>query len=278
MTKTATKDVLVIQPSRGWSQLELGELWRYREMLWYLTSREVKGRYRQMALGPLWIVLKPLLDMVVFSAVFGGLARLPSEGVPYPLFTFSAIIPWTYFFTAASNSSNSLVQRLTIISKVYFPRLVVPFSAAVAPLVDLAASFVILLGLIVFYGVALTPAILMLPFYALLAFLTAFAIGLWSATLAVRFRDVNYAVTYALRMGMYATPVAYSATLVPERWELLYKMNPMFWVVEGFRWALLGIGHGPEPLMLVPVAGVLVLLVSGAYVFRRLETNIVDLI
>lgn len=270
--------LLTIQSTRGWGRLELGELWRYRELLWFLASREVKGRYRQMALGPLWILIKPLVDMIVFTIVFGGLAKLPSEGLPYPLFTYAAILPWTYFQTAASGSAGSLVARMNVVSKVYFPRLIVPLSAVLTPVVDLFVSFSVLFAMVFYYGVELRVRLLLLPGYVLLAFLTALAIGLWSAALTVRFRDLRFAVTYGLRVGMYATPVAYSSTLVAERFELVYQMNPMFWVVEGFRWSILGTGRGPELLMLVPVALVLALLASGAYVFRRSERTVVDLL
>ncbi len=269
---------LVIQPTRGWSRLGLGELWRYRGLLWFLTSRDIKGRYRQMALGPLWILIKPLVDMVVFTVIFGGLAKLPSEGVPYPIFTFTAILPWTYFATAASGSAGSLVSRMGIISKVYFPRLIVPVSATIVGLADFLVSFVILLAMLAFWGIRPGVEIFLLPFYLALCMVTALAIGLWSAALAVRFRDLQYAVGYAIKVGMYATPVAYSATLVPERWQFLYQMNPMYWVVEGFRWTLLGSGHGPQPLMWIPVALTFVLLISGAFIFRRSERNIVDLL
>lgn len=270
--------VLVIEPTRGWHRLGLRDLWRYRELLWFLTTKEIKSRYRQMALGPLWIVIKPLLDMVVFSVVFGGLAKLDSEGIPYPLFTYAAILPWTYFQSATSGSAGSLVSRMGVISKVYFPRLVVPISAVLAGLVDLAVTFVILIAMVVAYGFPLSPRIAVLPLYIALAMTTALAIGLWTAALAVRFRDLQFVVNYALQVLMYATPVAYSATLVPQRWQTLYRMNPMYWVVEGFRWALLGKGTAPEPLMAVPVVLVALALVTGAFVFRRSERTVVDLL
>ena len=269
---------LVIQPSRGWSSLALHELWQYRELLWFLTLRDIKGRYRQMALGPLWIVIKPLVNMVIFSVIFGRLAKLPSEGVPYPIFTYTALLPWTYFSGAADASVGSLVSRMSVISKVYFPRLVVPVSAVLSGLVDLAVSFLVLLAMMAYYGFAPSPAMLTLPLYVLLATATALGVGLWSATVAVRFRDLQFAISYGLTVWMYATPVAYAATLIPERWRLLYQLNPMYWVIEGFRWALLGKGQAPQPLMLVPVGFVLLLLISGAFVFRRTERTIVDLL
>ena len=274
-TKTPT---LVIQPTKGWSSLALHELWEYRELLWFLTWRNIKGRYRQMALGPLWIIIQPLMNMVIFSVIFGTLAKLPSEGVPYPIFTYTALLPWGYFSGAAGASVGSLVSQMGVISKVYFPRLVVPISAVISGLVDLAISFVILLGMMAYYGFAPSPAMLILPLYVLLATATALAVGLWSATLAVRYRDLQTAISHGLRVWMYATPVAYAASLIPQRWQLLYQLNPMYWVIEGFRWALLGRGQVPQPLMLVPVGFVLLLLISGAFVFRRTERSIVDLL
>lgn len=274
-TETGTP-TLVIQPTRGWRSLALHELWEYRELLWFLTWRDIRGRYRQMALGPLWIIIKPLVNMVIFSLIFGTLAKLPSEGVPYPIFTYTALLPWGYFSGAAGASVGSLVSRMGMISKVYFPRLVVPVSAVLSGLVDLAVSFVVLLGMMAYYGFAPHLTVLTLPLYVLLATATALGVGLWSATLAVRFRDLQFAITYGLQIWIYATPVAYAASLIPERWQLLYQLNPMYWVIEGFRWALLGTGQGPKPPMLIPVGFVLLLLISGAFVFRRTERTIVD--
>ena len=269
---------LVIQPTSGWSSLALHELWEYRELLWFLTWRNIKGRYRQMALGPLWIVIKPLVDMVIFSIIFGTLAKLPSEGVPYPIFAYTALLPWGYFSGAAGASVGSLISQMGLISKVYFPRLVVPISAVLSGLVDLVISFLILLGMMAYFGFAPSVAMLTLPLYVLLATATALGVGLWSAALAVRYRDLRTAISYGLRAWMWATPVAYTASLIPERWQLLYQLNPMYWVIEGFRWALLDKGHPPQPLMLIPVSFVLLLLVSGAFVFRRTERTIVDLL
>ena len=266
----------IIEPTRGWSSLALYELWQYRELLWFQTWRDIKGRYRQMALGPLWIIISPLVNMVIFSVIFGRLAKLPSDGLPYPIFTYTAILPWTYFSGAAGASVGSLVSRMSVISKVYFPRLVVPISAVLSGLVDLAVSFIVLLGMMAYYGFAPSLAVLMLPLYVLLATATALGVGLWSATIAVRFRDLRNAIGYGLRVWMYLTPVAYSASLIPERWQLLYQLNPMYWVVEGFRWALLGKGQVAQPLMLVSVGLTLFLLISGAFVFRRTERTIVD--
>lgn len=267
---------LRIEASRGWRSLRLRELWEYRELLWFLTTRDIRGRYRQMALGPLWIALKPLLNMVIFSLVFGELARLPSDGVPYPIFSYAALLPWTYFANAATSATGSLVSRLNVISKVYFPRLVLPLSAVLSGLVDLGVSFLILVGMMLFYGFIPSTAVLVLPLYILLAAATALCVGLWSATLAVRYRDLQYGISYLIQAGMYLTPVVYSSRLIAEQWQPVYRLNPMYWTVEGFRWALLGSGHAPEPYMLVSVGLVLLLLATGAFVFRRTERTIVD--
>ncbi len=267
-----------IKPSRGWGNLDLHEIWQARELAWFMATRDIRGRYRQMALGPVWIVLKPLINMVIFSAIFGGLAKLPSEGVPYPIFTYTALLPWTFFATATDTATGSLVSRLNIISKVYFPRLLIPISAVLSGLIDLFFSFLVLTGMLLAYGFRPSLSWLALPLYVLLAAATALAVGLWGATIAVRFRDTKYAITYGLQVWMYASPVAYTADLIPERWQLLYQLNPLYWAVEGFRWAILGLGQPGSPMMAIPVAVVVLLLVSGAFVFRRTERSIVDLI
>jgi lipopolysaccharide transport system permease protein len=231
-----------------------------------------------MALGPLWIVLMPLVNMVIFSVIFGTLAKLPSNGLPYPLFTYTALLPWTYFAGAAGASVASLISNIGLISKVYFPRLIIPISSVISGLLDLAVSFFVLLAMMVYYGYVPSIAVITLPFYILLAAMAALSVGLWSAALAVKYRDVPYMVTYGLQAWMYATPVAYAASLVPERWQMFYRLNPMYWVVEGFRWSLLGSGEPPQPAMILPVLLVLLLLVSGVYVFRRTERTVVDLL
>ena len=276
-TQTAPSATL-IKPTTGWGKLGLGELWQYRELLWYLTVRDIRARYRQMALGPLWVVFKPVASMVIFSLIFGQLAKLPSEGIPYPVFTYTALLPWIYFHSSVQGSVNSLKARMSMISKVYFPRLVVPSSAVLSGLMDLAISSVILLGLMAYFGFVPTVAAMLLPVYLLMAMAAALALGLWTSALEVRFRDFSLALTYGLQGWMYLTPVAYTATLVPERWQLLYKLNPLYWVIEGFRWGLLDKGQPPELLMLAPIGFTLLGLVSGVYVFRRTERTVVDLL
>lgn len=266
-----------IKPRKGWGDLGFVEIWEFRELLYFLIWREVKGRYRQMALGPTWIILKPFVTMVVLSLVFGKLAKLPSDGVPYPLFSYSALLPWTLFTVSLSKSASSLVSNMGIISKVYFPRIVVPISTACAGLVDFFMSFLILIGMMVYFGYLPDFKLLILPMYLALAVLTAMGVGLWLATLAVKFRDVAYAVEHLLQVAMYLTPVVYPASMVPEAWRGLYMLNPMAQVVEGFRWALVGAGQAPDLNTLIVWGIVLVLLFSGAHLFRRTERTVVDL-
>ncbi len=270
--------VVIIQPSQGWDTLAIRELWSYRDLIWILIWRQIKGKYRQMALGPIWIVLIPLVNMVIFSVIFGRLAKLPSDGVPYPIFIYSALLPWTYFSNAVSDSVSSLLKSMNLISKVYFPRMIVPLSTVLSGLVDLLISFLVLLGMMAYYGFVPSMAVLLLPLYVLLAVATALMVGLWNTNLAVKFRDLQFATTYGLRIWMYATPVVYSASLIPDRWQLVYQLNPMYWVVEGFRWTLLGTGQKPQPLMFVSAGFVMLLLILGAFVFQRNSRTIVDIL
>jgi lipopolysaccharide transport system permease protein len=269
--------VIVIKSSRGWSSLGLRDVWEYRELLYFLVWREVKGRYRQMAFGPLWIIIQPLIQMVIFSVVFGNFAKLPSEGVPYPIFTYAALLPWQFFANSTRRSGRSLLDQIHVISKVYFPRLVIPLSSIFAAFVDFIASFLVLIGMMVFYRVTLSWAVLTLPLFLLLAAATALGIGLWLSALAVKFRDVAIGLDHAITVWQYVTPVAYSSTLIPEQWRSLYRLNPLANVVDGFRWALLGAGQSPDWTTALSTSLVLVLLVAGAFYFRRTERTIVDL-
>jgi lipopolysaccharide transport system permease protein len=268
--------VLVLRPSTGWAPLRLRDLWDYRELLYCLTWRDIKVRYKQTALGAAWAVIQPFFTMVVFSVFFGRLAKLPSEGVPYPVFTYCALVPWTYFATALTQSSNSLVDQARLITKVYFPRLLVPAAAVVGGLVDLGISFLVLLAMLLYYGIVPGPAVLLLPLFALLAALTALATGLWLSALNVQYRDVRYTIPFLVQFWLFVTPVAYTATLVPERWRPLYALNPMTGVVEGFRWALLGRRDAPGAMLIVSVASVLLLLIGGLFYFRRMERRFAD--
>ena len=269
---------IVIEPLRGRSSLGLRDVWEYRELLYFLLWRDVKGKYRQMALGPLWIVIKPIMSMVIYTAVFGVIAKLPSDGLPYPIFSYVALLPWGFFSGAVHQASSSLVSYMHIISKVYFPRLVVPISGAPSGLVDFAVSFVILMGMKLFYGFTPTLAVLVIPLYMLLAIATALAVGLWLASLAVRFRDVRFAVGFLMQAWLYASPVVYPTSLVPAQWRFLYQLNPMTNVIEGFRWALLGQGQINGTTLAISSVGVAFALITGAYVFRRTERTVVDIL
>ena len=268
---------LVLEPAHGWQGLELRDLWRYRELLYFLTWRDVKVRYKQTLLGAAWAILQPLLTMLVFSIIFGQLAKLPSEGIPYPIFTYTALLPWQLFAFALANSSNSLVGSQNLVSKVYFPRLVIPIASVLPGVVDFAISFLVLIGMMAFYQVPLTARILALPLLLLLALASALAVGIWLSALNVEYRDVRYVVPFLTMFWQYATPVAYSSTLIPAKWRLLYGLNPMTGVVEGFRWALLGKGE-IGGLIWISASIVLVLLVGGIAFFRRMEASFADVI
>lgn len=268
----------VYEPSRGWLSLHLREVWDYRELLVFLTWRDIKVRYAQAALGATWAILQPLLTMVIFSVIFGNLAKLPSDGIPYPIFSYVALLPWQLFAGALQRAGTSLVGNANLLTKVYFPRLVIPLSAVAAGLVDFALAFVVLLGLMLFYHIQLTWAVLALPFLILLALLTALAVGVWFSALNVQYRDVQHMIPFVVQVWMYASPVAYSVGLIPGgKWRILYGLNPMAGVIQGFRWALLGAAP-PDELMLVSVVIVAVLLVSGLYYFKRMEKTFADVV
>lgn len=270
--------VSVYEPTHGWLSLRLGELWHYRELLYFLTWRDIKIRYKQTALGVAWAVLQPLITMVIFSVIFGQFAKLPSDGIPYPVFSYVALLPWGLFSGALQRAGTSLVANANLITKVYFPRLVIPMSAVAAGLVDFVISFVVLLGLMLYYRISPTWMILTIPLFVLLAILTALAVSLWLSALNVKYRDVQYMIPFLIQAWMYASPVAYSADLVPTGpWRILYGLNPLAGVIQGFRWALLG-GNPPDELMAVSVAIVLLLLVSGFYYFRRMERTFADVV
>jgi lipopolysaccharide transport system permease protein len=268
----------VIDSAEPWFSLKLGELWTYRELLYFLVWRDVKVRYKQTALGAAWALLQPILAMVVFTLIFGRLAKLPSDNIPYPLFVYTALLPWQLFAFAMTESSNSLVTNQHLIRKVYFPRLIIPVSAILVGLVDFSISLLVLAGMMVFYGVRpAATTLLFLPFL-LLAMTTALAVGLWLSTLNIQYRDVKYVVPFLAQFWMFATPVVYSSNSVPEKWRLIYGLNPMAGVVDGFRWALLGTGHGSGPMMLVSIAAVMVLLITGLLYFRRMERSFADIV
>jgi lipopolysaccharide transport system permease protein len=268
---------ILIRPSRGWASLNLRDLWNYRELLYFLTWRDIKVRYKQTVLGAAWAVLQPFFTMVVFSIFFGRLAQVPSDGIPYPIFAYCALVPWSYFAGALDRAGNSLVGSANLITKVYFPRLAIPTSAVLAGLLDLAIAFVVLLGMMLYYGIVPTAAVLTLPLFLLLAIATALAVGLWLSALNVQYRDVRYTIPFLTQFWLFATPIAYSSSLVPEQWRTLYGLNPMAGVVEGFRWALLG-KEPPGPLLAVSVVVVVLLLIGGLYYFRRMEKTFADVV
>jgi len=266
------------QARPGWRAINFAELWQYRELLIFYAIRDIKVRYKQTILGAAWAVLQPVLTMVVFSIFFGRLAGLPSDGIPYPVFTFCALLPWQLFAFALTQSSNSLVQDAQVLTKVYFPRLIIPFGSVVAGLVDFAIAFVVLVGMMLYFDIVPGPAILTLPLFVLLALAAALAVGLWLSALNVKYRDVRYTTTFLAQFWLFVTPVAYSSSLVPTQWQAIYAINPMVGVVEGFRWALLGKASPPGPMLIVSVTATAILLVCGLFYFRRMEKSFADIV
>ena len=270
--------VTIIRPSRGWISLNLRDLWEYRELLYFLTWRDVKVRYKQTVLGAAWAIIQPFFTMVVFSVFFGKLAKMPSDNIPYPIFSYAALVPWTFFANGLSQSSTSLVASANLIKKVYFPRLVVPISSVISGAVDFVLAFVVLLGMMLYFGIVPTWNIVWLPLLLLLALVTSLGVGLWLTAMNVQFRDVRYAVPFLVQAWMFATPIAYPSSLLDEPWRTLYGINPMAGVVEGFRWALLGTETAPGPIVLVSALVAVGLLISGAFYFRRMEKTFADVV
>jgi lipopolysaccharide transport system permease protein len=268
----------IIQPRKAFWDLELNSLWEYRELLYFLVWRDVKVRYKQTALGVAWAVLQPLMATLVFSVFFGRLARMPSDGVPYPVFAYVALVPWQFFANALTASSNSLVASQNLIKKVYFPRLVIPIGSVLAGLVDFCFSFVVLIGMMIYYGITPKASILLFPVYLLLAVFTALAAGLWLSALNVQFRDVRYTVAFMTQVWLFATPVVYPISLVPAKWRALYGLNPMAGVVDGFRYSLLGKVAAPGPIIWVSAGAVAALLLGGLLYFRRMESTFADVV
>ena len=270
--------VIIVKPSKGWISLKLKELWEYRELLYFLTWRDIKVRYKQTVLGAAWAIIQPFFTMVVFSLFFGKLARMPSDGIPYPIFAYAALVPWTFFANGLNQSSNSLVGSANLIKKVYFPRLVVPISSVISGLLDFVLAFIVLLGMMLFYDIYPTMNILWLPFLILLTFVSALGVGLWLSALNVHFRDVRYTVPFLTQFWLFASPIAYPSSLLSEPWRTLYGINPMVGVVEGFRWALLGTDTAPGPIIILSSIVALALLVGGAFYFRRMEKTFADVV
>jgi lipopolysaccharide transport system permease protein len=276
--KVADVPLLRIAPSTGWVSLKLHELWEYRELLYFLVWRDIKVRYKQTVLGVAWAIIQPFLTMVVFSVFFGRLAKIPSDGVPYPVFSYAALVPWTFFAHGLTQASNSIVGSSNLIKKIYFPRLAVPISSVTSGVVDFVLAFTVLLGMMFYYGIVPTVNLLWTPLLLLLALVTSLGVGFWLSALNVQFRDVRYTVPFLTQLWLFATPVAYPSSLLPEPWRTLYGLNPMVGVVEGFRWALLGTDTAPGPIIIVSALISLVLLVGGAFYFRHLERTFADLV
>lgn len=270
--------LIIIKPSRGWVSLKLHELWEYRELLYFLTWRDIKVRYKQTVLGAAWAIIQPFFTMVVFSLFFGKLAKIPSDGIPYPLFSYAALVPWTFFANGLNQSSNSLVGSANLITKVYFPRMVIPISSIVSGILDFVLAFIVLLGMMIFYGMVPTSNIFWLPFLLLLAFITALGVGMWLSALNVQFRDVRYTLPFLTQFWLFATPIAYPSSLLSEPWRTIYGINPMVGVVEGFRWALLGTETAPGPIIAVSSLASLSVLISGVFYFRRMEKTFADVV
>ena len=275
---TTSEFVRIIRPRRSWWDIDLREIWAYRELLYFFVWRDIKVRYKQTVIGAAWSILQPFMTMVVFSLFFGKLAKIPSHGLPYPVFYYSALLPWMYFAGALQNATNTIIEHQRVITKVYFPRIILPLAAVLSGLVDFGIAFLILIGMMLFYGIIPTLAVLWLPFLMLLAVMTAFGVGLWLSALNAIYRDVRYAVPFLIQFWMFASPVAYPSSLVPERWQWLYGLNPMAGVIEGFRWALTGQGQPPQSLFAVSVLAVFMVLLGGLIYFRRIEGTIADLV
>ena len=274
----ARPPALIIEAGSSPFGTQMRDLWQYRELLYFLAWRDFKVRYKQTVLGAAWAILQPLFTMVVFSIFFGHLGKIPSDGLPYPIFAYCALLPWSLFAHALNQSSNSLVNNQSLITKVYFPRLIIPIAPLFVGLVDFGVAWLVLIGMMVFYGLAPGPAILATPFFILLAVLTALAVGLWLSALNVQYRDVRHTIPFLTQLWLFATPVAYPSSLLPEPWRSLYGLNPMAGVVEGFRWALLGTPHAPAVLIAVSSAAVLTLLLGGLWYFTRLERSFADIV
>ncbi len=282
----ANEMVIYLRPSRGWAALNLLELWRFRELILFLTWRDILVRFKQTVFGASWAVIQPLFTMVVFTFFFGRLAKVPTDGIPYPIFSFTALLPWGLFSKALGDAGRSLVQQRSMITKVYFPRLAIPIASVLGGVVDFAISFIVLILMIVYYNnipassyqVTITSNVIFLPFFLLLCICTALGAGLWLSALNVIYRDINHMIPFLTQILLFITPIAYSSQMIPEEWQLIYALNPMVGVVEGFRWALLGSGDPPGYLFLISAMVTLVLLVSGLFYFRRMERTFADMV
>jgi lipopolysaccharide transport system permease protein len=265
-------------PSRGWAWPKFRELWEYRELLFFFVWRDIKVRYKQTVLGATWAIIQPFFTMVIFSLFFGRLADVPSDGLPYPIFSYAALVPWTFFATALTQASNSLVLSANMVKKIYFPRLTLPIATVLAGIVDFVLAFLVLIGMMVFYRLTPTVNVIWLPFFLLLALITSLGVSLWLSAMNVQFRDVHYTIPFLTQAWLFITPIAYPSSLLSEPWRTLYGLNPMAGVVEGFRWALLGTDTPPGPMTLVSALVALALFIGGAFYFRRMEQGFADVL
>lgn len=270
--------VIRIRPSKGWVSLGLKELWDYRELLFFLIWRDIKVRYKQTVLGASWAIIQPFFTMVVFSLFFGKLAKVPSDGIPYPIFSYSALVPWAFFAHGLNQASNSLVGGSNLIKKVYFPRLAMPIASVLAGVVDFVLAFVMLIGMIFYYGMVPTVNIVFLPLFLLLALITSLGVSLWLSAMYVQFRDIRHIIPFLTQIWLFATPIAYPSSLLSEPWRTIYGLNPMVGVVEGFRWALLGTKTAPGLMIILSSLVAVALLITGAYYFRRMEKTFADVV
>ncbi len=278
MTDSETTLLTVVRPSRGWMGVNIRELWLYRELLYFLIWRDIKVRYKQSVLGAAWAILQPFLTMVIFSLFFGRWAGIPTDELPQPIFYFAGILPWQLFQSGVSKAGTSLVASSNLITKVYFPRLAIPIAPVIAALVDFSLAFLVLIGMMIFYGIPLTTAIWTLPLFLILAVITAMGVGIWLAGLNVSYRDIGYIIPFLLQVWFFLSPVVYSSNIVPEAIRPFYGLNPMAGVVQGFRWAILGVGE-PEMISLLASIGVsFLLLISGVFYFRRMERTFADVV
>ena len=275
---TPAEPIVVIQPRRHLLALDLKAIWEYRELLYFLVWRDLKVHYRQTVIGAGWVILQPLMTMVIFTIIFSRFAQIPSDGLPYPVFVYSALLPWNVFANSLNRGTGSVVGNAQLVSKIYFPRLILPISGVLSPVVDFAVSFVILIGMMIWFGIVPTWGVLTLPLLILLAVLTALAVGLWLSALNVRYRDIGHTIPFLIQIWMFASPVAYAVSLVPEKWRLLYSLNPMAGVIEGFRWALLGKQSPDFALIAVSAAMVFALLLPGIVYFRYTERTFADVV
>lgn len=278
MVETESTRITRIESSRGWLSINLDELWEYRELLYFLTWRDIKVRYKQTVLGAAWAIIQPFFTMVVFSLFFGRLAQIPSDGVPYPIFAFAALVPWTFFANGLAQSSNSLVGSASLLTKVYFPRLAVPIACVLSGVVDFFLAFTVLLLMMLGFGMIPTANVIWLPLFLLLALVTSLGVGLWFSAMNVLFRDVRYIIPFITQLWLFATPIAYPSSMISEPWRTLYGLNPMVGVVEGFRWALLGTGSAPGPMMVMSSLAAVGILVGGLFYFRRMEKSFADVV